>query len=353
MWGWYLTLLGVERARRHWRNLVARYAAYPVVFCIAGEVNLPPRTSTDERDWRREQSEADAARARQLVGWAALANDVRQLDPFRNPVTAHPAHPDVRSLLGEGAGLDINMLQTSHWSYHTPSSALTSAIDALLGLARPIRLGFAGALELTAEAVAMRPRMPVINGEPCYEGIMGGNWQDVQRFLFWSGMTSGLAGFTYGANGIWQMNSAREPLSVPNAWGAGHWEEAMHYPGSRQVGLGRRLLEQVDWSRMTPVGGGSNPPDRLGRYASGVDGRQLYYLPSALLEERFHGMRGLSINIPGDRPVQARFVDPRTLATHPIGQARPESDGTWLPPATPSMEDWILILESDRGRGEH
>ena len=32
--------MGAERIRRHWRELVARWAAYPVVFCVAGEVNL-------------------------------------------------------------------------------------------------------------------------------------------------------------------------------------------------------------------------------------------------------------------------------------------------------------------------
>jgi hypothetical protein len=344
MWGWYLTMIGEERARLHWRNLVARYAAFPVVFCIAGEVNLPPRRSSDEREWATDQAQTDAARARQLVAWADLTTYVQALDPFDTLITAHPAHPDVRSLLGEDCGLDVNMIQTSHWSYHAPAERQTKAIDALLGLERPIRLGFQGALALTTEAVAMEPAMPVINAEPCYEGIMGGNWQDVQRFLFWTGMTSGLAGYTYGANGIWQMDSAREPLSVKNAWGAGTWESAMHYPGSRQVGLGRQFLERLDWSQMQPDDAEA-PEGRIGSFALAADHRRLYYLPTVLVEERLQGMRGLPIPLGANARATARFVDPRTLDEYPIDAVRPSEDGSWTPPNAPSLEDWLLLID--------
>ena len=57
------------------------------------------------------------------------------------------------------------------------------------------------------EANAQQPRMPVVNSEVCYEGIMGASWQDIQRFLFWTSMLSGSAGHTYGAQGMWAMSS--------------------------------------------------------------------------------------------------------------------------------------------------
>lgn len=344
MWGWYLTLMGEARARLHWRNLVARYAAFPVVFCVAGEVNLPPRHSADERDWANEQDSTDAARERQLDAWADMARYVRALDPFETLITAHPAHPDARSLLGEQGALDFNMIQTSHWSYHLPSERMTQAIDALLGLKRPIRFGFQGALALTTEAVAMEPAMPVINAEPCYEGILGGNWQDVQRFLFWSGMTSGLAGYTYGANGIWQMASVRESQGVPNAWGSGTWESAMHYPGSLQVGLGRQLLDRLGWNEMRPSD--DEPPEgRVGAFALVADHRRLYYFPSALVEERFQGLRGLPIVIGRHGQATARYIDPRSLDEHAIDAVRPDEDGSWMPPNAPTMEDWLLLID--------
>ncbi len=40
MWGYYLPFMGVERCKQHWRYLVARYGAYPVVWCVAGETDM-------------------------------------------------------------------------------------------------------------------------------------------------------------------------------------------------------------------------------------------------------------------------------------------------------------------------
>jgi len=35
MWGFYLPCMGVEKVKQHWRNLIARYGAFPVVWCMA------------------------------------------------------------------------------------------------------------------------------------------------------------------------------------------------------------------------------------------------------------------------------------------------------------------------------
>jgi len=40
-WGYHLPWLGVERMKRHWRYIVARWGAYPVVWCLAGEGTMP------------------------------------------------------------------------------------------------------------------------------------------------------------------------------------------------------------------------------------------------------------------------------------------------------------------------
>ena len=36
-WGWHMPAVGVEKMNRHWRYLIARYGAYPVVWIIGGE----------------------------------------------------------------------------------------------------------------------------------------------------------------------------------------------------------------------------------------------------------------------------------------------------------------------------
>ena len=93
------------------------------------------------------------------------------------------------------------------------------------------------------------PPMPVLVGEVVYEGHMMTNGPEMQRFMFWSCLLNGAAGHTYGAGGIWQMNSETER-------GAEYeftpWFEAMQLPGSAQLGLAKKLLEEYPWWRFEP-----------------------------------------------------------------------------------------------------
>jgi len=40
-WGYYVAFAGPEALKKHWRYIVARWGAYPVVWCVAGEVLMP------------------------------------------------------------------------------------------------------------------------------------------------------------------------------------------------------------------------------------------------------------------------------------------------------------------------
>ena len=40
-WGYYLEVAGVAKLQAHWRNLIARWGAYPVVWCVCGEALMP------------------------------------------------------------------------------------------------------------------------------------------------------------------------------------------------------------------------------------------------------------------------------------------------------------------------
>jgi len=43
--------MGIEKMKKHWRYLIARYGAYPVVWCLAGEGIMPYYLSTNrEKD---------------------------------------------------------------------------------------------------------------------------------------------------------------------------------------------------------------------------------------------------------------------------------------------------------------
>ena len=41
-WGYFMPWMGVEKTKQHWRYLIARWGALPVVWCAAGEANRGP-----------------------------------------------------------------------------------------------------------------------------------------------------------------------------------------------------------------------------------------------------------------------------------------------------------------------
>ena len=207
--GWHMPSIGVEKMNRHWRYLIARYGAYPVVWIVGGEASGPQ--------------------------WTDVAKYVRTTDPYRRPTTAHPPSSGRRSLTDDTV-LDFDMLQTGHGGgWGAPCGDWGGAAGNTVA-------------KVTAH-YSKTPTMPVLVGEVVYEGHMMTNGPEMQRFMFWSSMLDGAAGHTYGAGGIWQMNSETER-------GAEYeftpWFEAMHLPGSTQLGLAKKLLEEYPWWRFEP-----------------------------------------------------------------------------------------------------
>ena len=345
MWGFYLPFMGVDRIKKHWRNLVARYGAYPVIWCICGEVNMPTYSSTPE--------EVAVRRPMQEEGWTEVTRYVREIDPFHNPMTAHPSHPDSRAMLGDESLLDVDMMQTGHSGFQS---------------LRPT-------VETVIQCLAQQPPMPTINSEVNYEGIMGSSWQEVQRFCFWTSITSGSAGHTYGAQGIWCMNSCNEPFTGSTVcWGEGYWEDVMHLLGSKHVGLGKKFFDRYPWWLFEPRTEPLLQEGRISAFATGIPGAvAIYYIPFvAGVVNELQGICATWSGHPGAITIEpganytAYYFNPRTGADIPIGgpsntgenkhfrprgakiiagPVEPDQNGQWIPPTKPTMEDWVLVLE--------
>jgi hypothetical protein len=211
--------------------------------------------------------------------------------------------------------------------------------------------------------IAKRPRMPTFIGEVDYEGIMGGSKDEVQRFLFWTSMTLGACGHTYGAQGLWAMNSAQEEYrGYTGSWGDGYWTDVMNYPGSRQMGVGRKFFERYPWwlfePRLTLQGCSATS-----LYATGVPKAvAIYYLPLNGLQEVSYDLevKGCEqIAIEPGASYEAYFFNPRTgqdvrsyvaagLQKITLGLAAPDANGRWKMPPKPTMEDWVLVLENSQ-----
>ncbi len=102
-WGYFIPRMGLDKVKKHWRNLVARWGAYPVIWCLAGEGTMPYYLS--------QTPDQDALA--QKHGLTELAKYVRSIDPRHHPITIHPSS-SARECVDDPSVLDFDMLQTGH-----------------------------------------------------------------------------------------------------------------------------------------------------------------------------------------------------------------------------------------------
>jgi hypothetical protein len=315
-WGYFLPQTGDARMKQHWRNLIARWGAYPVVWCLAGEGTMPYYLSKTPKE--------DSAA--QKTGWTGIARYVRATDPFRRAITIHPSR-SAKESVEDPAVLDFDMLQTGHGD----------------------RASIPNTVNTVAGSRAGEPKMPVLVGEVCYEGIMEASRQEVQRFMFWASVLSGAAGHTYGANGIWQVNTREAPFGPsPHGrnWGNVSWDAAAQLPGSKMLGLAKGFLERFEWWRFEPhpewVAPRWSKENYQAPYAAGIPGEaRVIFIPPAWNPPKVKGLE------PGVA-YRASYFDPATGATQAIGPVAPEANGDWQAPVQPTFADWVLALEKPR-----
>jgi hypothetical protein len=184
---------------------------------------------------------------------------------------------------------------------------------------------------------------PVINLEPCYEGIR--NWggqgpftnAEIRRATYASLLNAPTAGVSYGAHGVWSWETEpREPLNHPGSLVARPWHEAMQFPGSFDVQRLAGLFTSVPWWRLCPAQGllasqpGEHDPKRFVS-AAATDGWELgiLYLPAGGEVTLRHPATTLE------------WFNPRTAERHRGEFSR---SGTY---AAPTQEDWVLLVQQE------
>lgn len=224
-WGYYLPMIGLDNMQRHWRYLMARWGALPVVWTAAGEQTMPWYLESD--------AQKVASRARLAADWSQVMAHMRATNAFDRLITTHPVTSARESVTDIGL-LDFEMQQTGHGA-----PTVHHALRAWQGW-------------------CAQPAMPVISGEARYEGLELNPTVTARnaREAFWAhALNSGLAGHTYGANGVWQVNTVQRPFGNSpsgSCWGNMPWDQAMHLPGARQLGLAKKFLSTLPWHQMEP-----------------------------------------------------------------------------------------------------
>ncbi len=322
-WGYYLELAGPEVLADHWRYLVARYGAYPVIWCVAGEAMMPYYLNAEHH---RSSPTWQAETAHQ---WSELARHIRAIDPFAHPITIHPTRYG-RQQVDDPTVLDLEMLQTGHSGYLTLGPTVA----------------------MLEESLAAEPMLPVLVGEVNYEGILESSREEIQRFLFWSCVLSGAAGHTYGANGLWQVNTREQPYGASphgTAWGHTTWDEAYRLPGSRQIGMGKALLERLPWWEFRPhpewIAPHADADNRMSAYAAGIaDQVRVFFVPSDAVWVMWRGE--MRLRALGNTAWRAYFFDPKTGTRYPF-TVRADADGEVALPKPPIFQDWVVVLEGE------
>ena len=300
---------GAVNIKRHWRYLIARYSAYPVFWILAGEI-------ADETKWGKGP-------------WAEVAKYVREIDPYKHPLTCHTGQGR-RGAEGDEYLIDYDMVGGNHDEREAVAN---------------------GTLNLLTSAIAKKPAMPVLCGETCYEGHMQQGFGDVQRHILWRNMLSGAAGHTYGAAGVWHAGVEGDHGN----WGAWDrqpydwttWKQGMNYPGSTQLGIAKKLLEQYPWSHFVPH------PEWVENncFAAGIPGEvRFIYLP----RRNIYNWDGPEVkNLEPDVDWHVYYFDPATGRTFDQGtiKATAKAGDKDAKPVSfrknvPSPQDWVLVFEA-------
>ena len=199
--------LSEEDAIRLAKYIVARYHAHPVMWVLAGDAHYRKGESADR--WKR-------------IGRAVFGDTPPALSA---PVTTHPSGMNFPwNDWRDETWLTVYGYQSGHgdspatfkWTHSGPPA------DFALGKDRSV---------------------PVINLEPAYEDHIAYQSKkphddySVRRSVYWSLLSTPIAGVTYGAHGIWGW--ANEPGTVPanhkNSGVQKVWSEAMTLPGSEDM----------------------------------------------------------------------------------------------------------------------
>lgn len=209
-WGAGLTpdhVMDAEQTASYVADAVARFSRYDPIWIVSGDDDLNDDTA--------------------LERYSAVAAQVRALAPDQL-ITWHDT-PTARmpASIADGDLLDFHGLQSGH----------NEAWDTLPA-------------DLTRHYRAMEVPRPIINLEPCYEGLgrFAGRARhsaaDVRR-ASWTGIVAGAAaGLGYGAHGVWSWHRRGEGFAAADVHGDPFpFAVAAAFPGADDVALARRIVD--------------------------------------------------------------------------------------------------------------
>ena len=215
-WSFDMEPNGLERYKKFAKYTAARYGAYPVAWTLAGE--LPGYMGDLDENTRK---------------WNEVAKEGEKWSAYNNLQSAHLACSRPFPKIYENESwFDFAMSQAGHGDFDMAQT-------------------------MYAEFKDMYKGHPVLESEATYEGAASNEYSSriippsMMRRLAYLIMQSGGCGYTYGCNGVWELQWEAGVGGI--GWGDMAWWDGLVLPGADQLTIFRDFYESVGWADLKPL----------------------------------------------------------------------------------------------------
>lgn len=215
-WGYDMAKNSLKRYKKLAKYTAARYGAYPVAWTLAGELpGYGPGQEENVRDW------------------GEVARECKKWNVYNHLQSVHLACARPFPKIYENEPwLDFAMSQAGHGDFDMGQV-------------------------MYAQFKEMYKGHPVLESEGAYEGAASGEYTSriisaaMMRRLAYLIMQSGGCGYTYGCNGVWELQWEAGVGGI--GWGDMAWWDGLMLPGADQLTIFRDFYESVGWENLKPL----------------------------------------------------------------------------------------------------
>ncbi len=215
-WGFDTDRHPVERYMAFAKYTMARYGAFPVAWTLAGE--LPGYMGDKEA---------------LMATWNKVALEAHKYNAYKNLCSVHLAcSRPFPVIYKDEPWFDFAMSQAGHGDYDMNGKMYYEFVENYKG-------------------------HPVLESEATYEGARSNEYvsrvigPDMMRRLAYLCIQAGGCGYTYGCNGVWELQIEAGVGGI--GWGDMAWWNGLELPGADQLTIMRDFYESVDWASLKPL----------------------------------------------------------------------------------------------------
>lgn len=216
-WGFDLEPNGKDRYIQFAKYVAARYGALPVAWSLAGE--LPGYMGNLQKT---------------AADWEEVAKVGYKYSGYKNLMSAHLAcDRPFPVIYKDSEWFSFAMSQAGHGDFDMGPEMYTEFVENYKG-------------------------HPVLESEATYEGATSNEYvsriigADMMRRLAYLMLQTGGCGYTYGCNGVWELQIEAGVGGI--GWGDMAWWDGLFLPGADQLTIMKDFYESVNWSTLKPLG---------------------------------------------------------------------------------------------------